>query len=702
MKTWYFIAILLVIPVKQSFADEPGLIKAAGMGDITTVLKYLERGMSIELSDQKGKTALIAASQHGHTALVKLLLDKGASVNAKTSDNTTAFYYAAQNHHIESLKLLHAKGADLNIINRFEFSPLSVAIIANRDEKIVRLLLDFGANPDIQPIGSPLITEAIAKNSIGIVRLLINKGANVNATNEIGVTPLMIAAASHQMDAVKLLLKKGAKIRVRDGNNKNILHWLLCSAFYDNKNENISLLKLLLKNGADFDVQAKSLVGYKDGSTPLMCAVKRDFQKSVKVLLTKKANLDFKNSEGHTALYYAVDENNVAMVRVLLSHGANPELEDELKIEARLSTDIGRMLLAAMQPSLEANPGECPEYKEQLTKISKRLQPVVKLNPLKSQNFPLAHVEGLKIIPPVGQNFSLSPDGKWLVVREDHTKTPQVKSRRLIVYDIVNQKTYFFSPKIRFSVDEDSWLFDSSRYVVGDYRKLIIDVSNGRPQLRTLSKSSSWDELLYAGGDSCPWRDDKGQVVLARPDRDDRKLIWSANGKVVYSLQASGVDEYYLVAQRGRKTKKLIRHSARWLRDHDPFFAEMDKHSAPAAERAKFEKFKKMILEIPIKKLTASQFSLSPNGRYLYYRIGQAGGPGFFGLPDRNIVVDLKSTPVKVWYINRSPWGTPQWHPNGHDLYFIDQNKNAQPDPDFPPMRQPGRWGVSVVYFPGN
>ena len=701
MKIWCFIAVLLtllVIPVKQTFSDNTGLVKAAEAGDIAAVLRHLERGKSVESRDHKGKTALIAASQHGHTDLVKLLLDKGASVNAKTTSGSTAFYYAAQNHHIDSLKLLQARGADVNTTNRNGFSPLSVAV-TNRDEEVVRLLLDYGVDPNAKLVGSPLLTEALSRDSAGIFQALVEKGADVNATREgYGETTLMIAVALQRMEAVTLLLSRGADIRAKDTDDKSVLHWLLCNTF--SKLENTKLLELLLNNDADYNSQARSLVGFKDGSTPLMCAVRRDFQKSVNMLLARRPDVNRKDQDGHTALYYAVSENNVAMVDVLLSHGAAPALEAELERQARSNTEIGRMLLTAMQPTLEVKSEECPVYNEKSVSVVKRQQPVAKLDPLQSQNFPVAHVEVLNTIPPVEHKFSLSPDGKWLVVREDHRKTPQARSQRLVVYDIANQQAYFFSPEGDFRVAEDRWLLDSSRYMLGDKRKLIIDVSNGSPQLRTLQKPLPLSERLFAGGDPCPWRNNKGQVVLSRPDRDDRDLIWSADGKVVYSLQAGGIDEYYLIAQRGTEIKKVIRHSAKWLRDQMQSELEQAVKAVPASKRAEFEKFKAMMQEMPLEKLSASRFALSPNDRYLYYRIDQTGGPGFFGLPDRHIVVDLNSTPVQVWHIDKAPWATPQWHPNGRDLYFIDQNTTAQSDPNFPPMRQPGRWRLSVVRFP--
>ena len=700
MKNWYFILLLLLIPVKQTFANEIGMVKAATVGNISAVRGYLEKGLPIDIRDHDGKTALIAASQYGHTEIVKLLLDKGAAVDAKTSRGSTAFYYAAQNHHIDSLKLLFARGADVNHINLNQFSPLSVAI-TNRDVEVVRLLLEYGADPDAQPAGQPLLSDALSRDSAGVFPILVEKGADVNVSRVgYGETPLMIAVAMQSMPAVKLLLSRGANIRAKDADGKNVLHWLVCNTF--SEKENITLLQLLLDNNADYNGQAKSLVGFRDGATPLMCAMRREFHKTVNTLLTKRPDVNRKDQDGHTALYFAVENNNATMVKALLSHGADPTLEEGLVRRARMNNEIGEMLLTALQPSLEAKVGKCPEYKEKSIGYVKRYQTVMELDPLKTQNFPVANVEVLSTIPPVGTRFSLSPDGKWLVVREDNKKTPQESSQRLIVVDIEKQKPYFFPLKSNFYVVEDGWLLDSSNYVLAGGKQYIIDVSTGRPQLRMLSKPLPRSEKLFAGGDPCTWRNSKGRIVLSRPDRDMRKLIWSTNGKVVYSLHDAGNDKYYLIAQRGNKIKKLIHHSAKWLRDHNRLYREMEKEKGgvPADDIAKFEEFKEILLKMPLKKLAASNFSLSPNGRYLYYRLGQAGGPGFFGLPDNHIVVDLNSTPVRVWYIDKAPWGTPQWHPNGHDLYFIDQNTTSKTDSNFAPMRQPSRWGLSVVRFP--
>lgn len=48
------------------------------------------------------------------------------------------------------------------------------------------------------------------------LRLLLQRAANVNAKTQTGKTPLMIAAASGNSDAVKLFLQHHAKVNLRD------------------------------------------------------------------------------------------------------------------------------------------------------------------------------------------------------------------------------------------------------------------------------------------------------------------------------------------------------------------------------------------------------------------------------------------------------------------------------------------------------
>ena len=85
---------------------------------------------------------------------------------------------------------------------------------------VVRAVLE--AMPNIHsvrgPHGIPLLSHAVAggDQSFELVEFLIKRGATVNTQSNNGTTPLMQAAAAGHVDAVKLLLERGADRNLRD------------------------------------------------------------------------------------------------------------------------------------------------------------------------------------------------------------------------------------------------------------------------------------------------------------------------------------------------------------------------------------------------------------------------------------------------------------------------------------------------------
>lgn len=90
------------------------------------------------------------------------------------------------------------------------------------------------------------------------------------------------------------------------------------------KRRDISWLRFLLAKGAD------PSIGDRQGVTPLMHTALINFADGAEELLKDKAPVDQANRRGETALILAVQSKNVAMVRLLVKRGANPDKADHV------------------------------------------------------------------------------------------------------------------------------------------------------------------------------------------------------------------------------------------------------------------------------------------------------------------------------------------------------------------------------------
>jgi len=149
------------------------------------------------------------------------------------------------------------------------------------------------------------------KIDLKYIEELIRNGADVNARDQRGSTPLILAQEHKKTELVRLLLQNGAKesIDAQDRHGQTAL----MEALYM---PNIEIVKLLLENGADID----KLDQY--GCNALMLAV---CNPEIIELLIQKIDLqdlynkiNTVNLFGKTALIYAAEFNQIETARILL------------------------------------------------------------------------------------------------------------------------------------------------------------------------------------------------------------------------------------------------------------------------------------------------------------------------------------------------------------------------------------------------
>jgi ankyrin repeat protein len=179
-------------------------------------------------------------------------------------------------------------GLDVNQQDGRGFTPLMYSCIYSaNNEQLVNLLLRNRADPNIfnKQGYSPLFYAALQTSGFASSRLLLSSGANINRADHKGMSPLHHAVRLGKTKSVNFLLMYNARVNTQD----------------------------------------------EQGDTPLMKACRlSDSFKTVKLLLRRYADVNIKNCDGWTALFFASAAGNAALVSLLLQNNgkANEKAND--------------------------------------------------------------------------------------------------------------------------------------------------------------------------------------------------------------------------------------------------------------------------------------------------------------------------------------------------------------------------------------
>ncbi len=163
-----------------------------------------------------GAPPIVDAVKDGKIESVRTLLAKRADPNAAETDGTTALHWAAHLDNLTAAELLLKSGASAGAANRYGVTPLWLACI-NGSAAMIERLLAAGADPNTtMPEGDTALMTAARTGNVAAVRALLARGANVNAAESWkGQTALMWAAAANNAAAVEALVEAGADIHAR-------------------------------------------------------------------------------------------------------------------------------------------------------------------------------------------------------------------------------------------------------------------------------------------------------------------------------------------------------------------------------------------------------------------------------------------------------------------------------------------------------
>jgi uncharacterized protein len=279
---------------------------------------------------------LIEAIRSRDAAAVRSLLNAHAAVNATQGDGSTALHWAVHYDDAATVDALLRVGARVNVANDVGVTPLYLAC-TNRNAALVAKLLAAEANPNSALLnGETVLMNCSRTGNAAAVKALIDAGAKVNVKEpQHDQTALMWAAAEKHPEAVRVLLGAGADVRARslaypqtvtsevtqragrEALNYTVIRGGSTPLLFGARSGDIESVRLLLESGADVND------ALPDGTSALVLAAQSGNSPAASVLLSKGADANAAGV-GYTALHAAVLRSDLALVKDLLAHGADP------------------------------------------------------------------------------------------------------------------------------------------------------------------------------------------------------------------------------------------------------------------------------------------------------------------------------------------------------------------------------------------
>jgi len=238
--------------------DIENLIKDHGkhFGNNSQKIKDLiEYEENVDYMIYDGYSLLITAVIYNKVDLVEMLLEMGANTEIQNPRGETPLYLACSIN-INIVELLLRYGAEINKIIRFGGDTVLSKAISNENIKMIKLLLDNDANPNLgdDKNNTPLQVAASNRNDINtelrkylldndknntslqlsesnhndinteIIKLLLQYGADINSKNLVGVTPLFFACLQENILNIDTLLEYGADPYIMNNENQYIMN----------------------------------------------------------------------------------------------------------------------------------------------------------------------------------------------------------------------------------------------------------------------------------------------------------------------------------------------------------------------------------------------------------------------------------------------------------------------------------------------
>jgi len=306
--------------------------------EITNLL--IEAGANVNAATRYKITPLALACENGNAAIIERLLKAGADPNSMSEDGQTALMTAALNGRVSALKVLLTHGAKVNAIEPYKGQTALMWAAGEGNTEAAALLVEFGADQKAKSkAGYTAFLLAVLNNHIEAATTLLKLGANVEDKAPDGTTALNMAAVNAYYDLASVLLDAGANPNAPDprGSTLHTLVWL--------RKPGTSWEAAALASDPEpvprptGKVTALQLATklFEHGANPNVRVTWKEMPMTKGLGTTRNPpdiNLGrhYLSFVGATPFYAAARNGDVQFMRLLLDHGADPNINTEVGV----------------------------------------------------------------------------------------------------------------------------------------------------------------------------------------------------------------------------------------------------------------------------------------------------------------------------------------------------------------------------------
>ncbi len=127
---------------KCGFYDPPLISATVILNELDIIKIILDKGADVNVTDEKGNTALCKTAANGNYDKVQLLLDSGADLQHQNPQGRSALLEAVAGGNYKIASLLIEKGADMDVVDKATGETVFSIAEKNGDSEMKTLLIN--------------------------------------------------------------------------------------------------------------------------------------------------------------------------------------------------------------------------------------------------------------------------------------------------------------------------------------------------------------------------------------------------------------------------------------------------------------------------------------------------------------------------------------------------------------------------------